>query len=226
MNKKDSKQKLDKLLKVAKELDLDAFEMSRKRNRVLSLIAVISLLIALMAVVAVASLTPLKTTEPYVIAHETSTGRVEVKRPLKEGGVEQSEALNKFWIVKYLNCFEQYDFQDFKECEDLVKAFSNKKVWDLFFSENVTSNPESPITKLYDKGDIKIEISSINFLDKDTATIRFKKKVRYQESIKPSYWIVTLSFKYTNEPLTESERWINPLGFIVTSYRRDPEVIN
>lgn len=40
-----------------------------------------------------------------------------------------------------------------------------------------------------------------------------------------SDWIATIAFTYTRAPRSEPDRLRNPLGFQVTSYRADPEVI-
>ena len=40
-----------------------------------------------------------------------------------------------------------------------------------------------------------------------------------------SDWIATIAFTYTRAPMSEPDRLRNPLGFQVTSYRADPEVI-
>jgi type IV secretion system protein VirB8 len=62
-----------------------------------------------------------------------------------------------------------------------------------------------------------------------TATVRFKTTQRdMQKSMPepPQYWIATAAYKYVKDPMTASQRMLNPLGFKVTSYTKRPEAGN
>ncbi|WP_079949118.1 type IV secretion system protein [Salmonella enterica] len=39
----------------------------------------------------------------------------------------------------------------------------------------------------------------------------------------PRYWIATIAYEYKALPMTAQQRYINPLGFRVTSYRKNAE---
>ena len=38
-------------------------------------------------------------------------------------------------------------------------------------------------------------------------------------------WTAVVAFRYTGAPMTMGDRFLNPLGFQVTSYRRDAETV-
>ena len=57
------------------------------------------------------------------------------------------------------------------------------------------------------------------------ANVRFHRIVRQGPQVTESDWIATVAYAYTKAPMGEADRLRNPLGFQVTSYRADPEVV-
>ncbi len=181
--------------------------------------------IALLEALGFAGIAPLKTAVPYVIKVDQSTGIVEIVQPLQETTLPQDEALTKYWIVKYLNAREQFDIQRFEEDSFTVSKMSSPKVFTDYSTEYAPSQENSPYNLYADKATVTIHIRDITFLDKDTAVVHMKRTVNMYQEKRESYWIVTLSFKYQLTPESESDRFINPLGFQVTNYRKDQEII-
>ena len=54
--------------------------------------------------------------------------------------------------------------------------------------------------------------------------MRFARAVTKGGQRHESHWVATLGFEYVAGPMAESDRSINPLGFVVNAYRLDPEV--
>ena len=54
--------------------------------------------LAIMSITAVVLLTPLKTTEPFVVRVDNSTGIVDVVKTLKTGETNYDEAVNKYFV--------------------------------------------------------------------------------------------------------------------------------
>jgi type IV secretion system protein VirB8 len=73
-------------------------------------------------------------------------------------------------------------------------------------------------------GEAQIEIRAITFVAPKVASVRFHRVVMRGGETTPSDWIATIAFGYTKAPMAEGDRWRNPLGFQVSSYRSDPEV--
>jgi type IV secretion system protein VirB8 len=57
------------------------------------------------------------------------------------------------------------------------------------------------------------------------ASVRFHRTLRQGGQAIDSDWIATLAFAYAKAPMSEADRLRNPLGFQVSSYRADPEVV-
>ena len=51
------------------------------------------------------------------------------------------------------------------------------------------------------------------------------KETRKGEATHITHWVSTLTFSYANAPMSSTDRLINPLGFLVSEYRADPEVV-
>jgi type IV secretion system protein VirB8 len=41
----------------------------------------------------------------------------------------------------------------------------------------------------------------------------------------PSPWVAVIRYRYSTAPMSVEDRYVNPLGFQVTSYRKDPEAV-
>src|SRR6185312_6478668 len=41
----------------------------------------------------------------------------------------------------------------------------------------------------------------------------------------PSSWVAVIRYRYSDAPMSLEDRFVNPLGFQVTSYRKDQEVL-
>jgi type IV secretion system protein VirB8 len=89
------------------------------------------------------------------------------------------------------------------------------------------SNPQSPLV-VYPRGTvIEARVKSISPVGKDVALVRFD-TIRTDASGQaqpPTPWIAVIGYRYSGEPFALEDRFVNPLGFQVVSYRRDPETL-
>lgn len=181
--------------------------------------------ISLSAVIALAGLTPLKTAVPYVIKVEKTTGIVEVLDPLEARTVEIDEAVSKHFIVQYLNAREQYSVQTREKNYITVGKMSSEKVFAEYRQQFDPDNPDSPLNLYGEDATVTCWIRGFAPINEDTYIVRIKRTVRRATELRESYWMVTLSFEYLMEPKTESDRIDNPLGFQVTAYSKNPEIM-
>ncbi|WP_164893523.1 type IV secretion system protein, partial [Mesorhizobium sp. M7A.T.Ca.US.000.02.1.1] len=65
---------------------------------------------------------------------------------------------------------------------------------------------------------------NVSFLAPNIASIRYEKTIRANDAATRSIWLATVTFRYSNAPMSEDDRLVNPIGFEVTDYRNDPEV--
>lgn len=211
----------------ARRWDQDRLAAALRSRRLAWTIASVASGLTVVAIAAVAVLTPLKTTEPFVVRVDRSTGAVDVVRGLSsaEGPATYDEAVSKYFLGQYVRAREGYLDPAAEESFVLVSilsAGSEQRRWaDLYRG----SNPASP-QNLYGPGaEAVVSIRAIGFINAGVANVRFHRTVRQAQQVVESDWIATIAFTFTRAPMSEPDRLRNPLGFQVTSYRADPEVV-
>lgn len=195
------------------------------RNRWM-LVGVLALTLATFQAIALVGLTPLKTIEPFVIREEVNSGTVTVLRPVKDSAsLSENEALRKYFLNRYIVTRETFDPTDVETNYNNVLLMTDSAAGRDFVQYAGHGNPASPIN-VYGPKRIKrfIRTRSISFIDAHTATVRFAAFEKQSDAPeKISYWIATVAYRFVNSPAGEDERLVNPLGFLITSYRVDQE---
>lgn len=209
----------------AKEWESEKYRSARGRARVWAWIAGLSLVVTFMCVITLMLVLPLKEVVPYVIEVDRASGLVEVKRSITEGGVSESEAITKYFIVDYLNAREAYLYDRAQVDFVKVQKMSSAEVASNHFTWFQPSNDDSPLNVFGKSGTVEIQIRNVSFIDEDTVTIPIKRTERTKGQINDKYEVVTMSFQYLQDPASEEDRFINPLGFQVTAYRKDPQLV-
>ncbi len=196
------------------------------RNRAWAL-TFISMSIALASVLALTMLLPLKTFEPFVVSVDRNTGYLEVTKGLYSSHLSEDEALTQANLVRYLSARESYNPVQsvLRQNYDLISLLSSgsalkeyQELWD-------GKNPENPSVKLGHKNVIDIKIQSVSFLNEKVASIRFTKELHEANLTRTSIWNAVIEFQYVQKPMKMIDRFNNPLGFQVISYRINPEVM-
>ena len=189
------------------------------------LLAFIFLGIAVLSLLCLALLLPLKEHEAYVVTVDQSTGFVEVTRELDHGPLTQDEAITQANLVRYVTARETYDPPDQEQNYNTVLLMSDdqalreyQQLWD-------PANPEQP-TKVFGYDvEVDVQIKSINFLNDRTAAVRFLRNRTENTVTETTHWVAIIYFRYVNRPTRLVERFQNPLGFQVSSYRVDQEIL-
>lgn len=214
----------------------DKYQHIFVQRNILALTTLIALLVALGSVFTVMQLAPLKTLEPYMINVDERTGLVQNVRSMTYKDIEDSEAINNYFLVKYIRSRETYDISDLRTNYNAVRVMSAPNIYQKFVAEKRPGNPESPSAILKNLGKRKVEITSLTYLDSPqmkkidhgikTASVRVTLRDEIAGNPVPInyYKLITVSFQYTNLNLTQRERHVNPLGFRVISYRVDEEI--
>ena len=207
----------------------DVIKNLRSQRNAMTIVSIISLIVALVAVFAIAALTPLKTVEPFVVEVDVKTGRAEVLS-LYRGDVKTlsiNEQLAKYFIGKYLVARESHNPNlDIEENYVLVQELSEGRGFNTYAKRFADEHPENPFSR-YGENTAKVKIISISFLRGDTATIRYSiTEQKTQEADLVTHYIDILNYKFTSVPTGEAARMKNPLGFKVTEYRTDQELLN
>jgi len=213
----------DKYFKDGETWDHEIFaNIDLSRNRAW-LITFFCMVIATLALITLIVLLPLKTFAPYVITVDKSTGYVEVTKGLYEGNMTVDQAVTESNLVRYVSTRESYNPSVLRENYNLVTLMSAagalsefQRLWD-------GKNPDNPSVRMGNKAAITIKIKSVSFLNERTASVRFLREYHADEQVKTSDWNAVVDFRYVKEPMRMEDRFQNPLGFQITSYRVNPE---
>ncbi|WP_019220057.1 virB8 family protein [Bartonella florencae] len=215
----------DEYIKEARSFDIDRMHGMHIRMKISMALTVLFGLMTIALAFAVAALTPLKTVEPFVIRVDNSTGIVDTVSALKESPKDYDEAITRYFASKYVLARESFQSSEAENNFRLISLLSSPKEQNRFAKWYAGNNPESP-QNIYQNMTVTVAIKSISFLSKDLIQVRYYKTVRElndKETI--SHWVSILNFSYVNARISTSDRLINPLGFQVSEYRSDPEVI-
>ena len=198
--------------------------IQQSRNRAW-LLSFVCMGIAILSLITLVLILPLKTFEPYVVTVDRSTGYLEVTKGLSQGNLTQDEAITEANLVKYVASRESYNPVILRENYDFVSLLSTGKALTEFRSLWDGKNPNNPSIIYGRQKSIDIKIQSVSFITDNTASIRFLREVHENNQIKTSSWNAVIEFQYSQKPLKMADRFSNPLGFQVLSYRINPEVL-
>lgn len=189
------------------------------------LIAFFCMGIAVLSLLALLFLLPLKTFAPYVVTVDKSTGYVEVTKGLYDGKLTQDDAVTESSLVRYVGARESYNPSILRENYDLVALMSSGSALQEFQQLWDGKNPDNPSVRMGGKASIDIRIKSVAFLNEKIAAVRFSRIYRETGVARTSDWNAVVDFQYVQKPMKMEDRFQNPLGFQITSYRVNPEAV-
>jgi type IV secretion system protein VirB8 len=205
--------------------DHDRLIDAKRSKRLAWIVASVASGLAIAGVAAVAMLTPLKTVAPYVITVDKATGASEITTSMSgDKTVTYSEAVAKYFLADYVRNREGWIPQARQEFFEGVLAMSSREEqarWTAFYSKD---NPQSPQSVFTDLDTVFIAIKSVTLVSKNVAQIRFTKSLQRGSSTADTPAIATVTYDTTDTPTTEQQRFKNPLGLEVQTYRADLEV--
>ncbi|MGF0524094.1 virB8 family protein [Agrobacterium pusense] len=210
----------------ARRFDQDRLIQVERSARIAWFVAISASVTAVVSVFAIAGLTPLKRVEPFVIRVDNSTGIVDVASALTSTAGTYDEAVTKFFAARYVRAREGYVWSEGEENFRAVALLSTQPEQSRFAASYRGSNPDSPQNIYGRSATARINIVSISLINANVASVRYVRTVTRGDEVRTTHWVATLTFSYVNAPMSSSDRLINPLGFVVSDYRADPEAIN
>ena len=199
----------------------------RASRRTAWIIAGAAVMVAVLEALALAALTPLKTVVPYTILVDRQTGYVQAVSGLKPGPLTQDAAVTQSFLVQYVIARETFDAADLRENYNKAMLWSGDNVRGQYRHDMDRTNPVSPLVLNTPTTIVQVTIKSVSLLTPSTALVRFdttRKEAGATTGEVRSYASV-LSFRYSGAPMRMEDRFTNPLGFQVLSYRRDTETV-
>ncbi|MGL9681498.1 MAG: virB8 family protein [Wolbachia sp.] len=195
-----------------------------QRNTLL-LFTLILLVAISVSILAIFKISTSSTIEPFVIEIEKKSGIVQLVDPVTVKQYSADKVLNNHFIAEYIKAREVFDKYNYNyNYYTKVRLFSSPNVYNEF-RNYVSSQNMDDLFNLY-SGSVKNEfkIRSIQKLYDDTFQVRFTVEFTRKDgsSVKKNR-IVIMSYKYASLEMNDQQRYVNPLGFQVTSYRVDDE---
>lgn len=215
-------------VEAAKRFEISQIDEIKRSRKIAWTIAIVSVSIGSVSILAflVALLTRTEP-EPVIIQVDKSSGFTSVLKSIKDTDDKYDEVVNRYWLAKYVQIRESYDWFTIGEQFSAVKLMSESNIF-AEYSRKVQA-PEAPLTMYKDKARVDTKILSITFIS-NVAQIRFSTEKKAPDGTNPDNspmqkWIATVGFKFDAGLMTDQQRLLNPLGFKSTSYRVDPEVL-
>jgi type IV secretion system protein VirB8 len=199
----------------------------RTSRRVAWIIAGVAVAIAFMEALALIVLTPLKTVEPYTLLVDKQTGFVQALKPLDAQLVSGDAALTQSFLVQYVIARESFDIATLQTSYRKVSLWSEGNARNAYVASVQASNPDSPLARLPRSTIVETQVKSVSPLSANSALVRFD-TIRRDAGARPQEsrsWVAVIRYRYSGEPMSLEERFINPLGFEVVHYQRNAEAL-
>ena len=165
-----------------------------------------------------------KSIEPFVIEIERKTGIPTVVDPVSIRDYSANEAVQKYFIMKYIRAREEYYYQTFQyNFDTVVRVLSTPTIYySDYRPTSAASNPNSPYN-LYGQNTTRTaKWKSIIFQSEKVAQVRLTLETQGSSSSQ-SDKLVLIAFDFQNVEMNDNERLVNPLGFVVTMYKIEDE---
>lgn len=214
-------------IEIAESWSRSVTEDLERSRRTAWIIACISAAVAVLLAIALVILLPLKTVEPYTLLVDRQTGHVEALAPLDDQMLTPDSALTRSFLVQYVIARESFDADSFDRDYQKTALWTVGQARQRYLATMQADNPASPLSYMPRGGTVRTEIKSVSSLAADRSLVRFQ-TVRTDPGGRaqaPQDWQAVISYGYSEAPMSEADRLLNPLGFQVTRYRRDAETL-
>lgn len=220
---------LENYLREAQSWELDRARRAERSAKVAWTVAAVSAVIAVLAVAAVSGLTPLKQPVPVLIRVDSSSGIVDIV-PTYEGTTDIEQVVTRNLLQNYVIARERYFYGTAEADYELVASQNSPRLNQEWAAMWATNNPASPLNVYKDGTSIRTQVRSVTFLKLESgkdklAQVRFTRFTRAGGTgeEQTSHWVSTIEFAYVPPSKDDKTRSLNPLGFRVVEYRREPE---
>ncbi|MDR2046226.1 MAG: type IV secretion system protein [Rickettsiales bacterium] len=196
------------------------------QRNILLLFALILLATISISILVIFKISTSSTIEPFVIEIDKKSGIVQLVDPVTVKQYSADEALNNYFISEYIKAREVFDPHHYNyNYYTKVRLFSSPNVYNEF-RNYVGSQNMDDLFNLYSDTKSEFKIRSIQKLGNDALQVRFFVEfIRKDGSSTRKNKIVIISYRYASLEMDDQQRYINPLGFQVISYRVDDEYV-
>ena len=197
----------------------------RRMRRFAWIVAAVAGSIALLLALALLLLVPLKSVQPYVVTVDRQTGAVQLATTVADGKLSENEAVIQAELANYVRTRETFDSTDLSTSYRRVQLHSSGPVRNAYIAEMAAANPASPLRQLSPGDTVKVKIKSVSLLAVGSGLVRYDTERSSADGriIDTRPYVSAIAFGFNSRPLRAEDRFDNPLGFVVTRYRRDSE---
>ncbi|NSM56223.1 type IV secretion system protein [Wolbachia endosymbiont of Atemnus politus] len=203
------------------------YSMIIAQRNTLLLFTLILLVAISVSILAIFRISTSSTIEPFVIEIEKKSGIVQLVDPVTVKQYSADEVLNNHFIAEYIKSREvfnpyHYNYNYYTK----VRLFSSPSVYSEFINYIRSQNIDDLFNLYSDFITSEFKVRSIQKLDNGAVQVRFTvESIRKNGSSIKKNKIVIMSYRYAPLKMDDQQRYINPLGFQVTSYRVDDEYV-
>ncbi len=201
-------------------------QRERSRRRAWLIVWVLATIAALEAFALIA-LVPLKTVVPYTILVDRQTGYTTMLDPAKPATLGSDEALKRSMLVQYVVAREGFSFAEVRGDYRKVMSWSDGVARASYARDMAATNPDSPVARYGRNNQVTIYPKSVSDLSDGSAMVRYDQVETGADgrASAPIPYAAVVTYRFQPRAMSVEERFINPLGFEVTRYRRDPEAV-
>jgi type IV secretion system protein VirB8 len=227
MTKHQSDADLKSYFREARSWADDRQERVSRSQRIAWIIAGIATTVAALEAIALAGLAPLKTVVPMTVLVDRQTGHVTTLDPSQPSRLASDAALSKSMLAQYVTARESIDRSTIANDYRKVVLWSGEVARTSYLALMKPGSPANPLVRLPRQVSVQAKIKSVSMLENGQALVRYDLIQRNDSGgeASPAPFVSIIRYRYRDRPLAESDRFINPLGFEVLSYRRDPETV-
>lgn len=221
---------IQNVINASRSFESIMLEKEERARKTAWLMAAVGFMLAALAMATIIILLPLKTTDIELWSVDKQTGRYEYMTRIKEKDISTEDALAHSLAANYVKLREGYNYLSLQRDYDDVQLFNSDSVNKDYLDE---FNGDQAPDVIFNKAEYVVYIDIISNVHAAAtapdhlATLRIKRTIRRiaDNSVKTDFWNIRLTYRYLpRKQLTDSQREVNPLGFIVTSYQRDKEL--
>jgi type IV secretion system protein VirB8 len=225
MNAQQNKSQRDEFYAASRSWADGQVSASSREARIAWRVAAGASAVALLLALALALLVPLKSVEPYVLTVDRQSGTVEAQTTVGSGQLTQNEALIQAQMAGYVIARETFDATDLPQQYRRVQMMSSRPVASAYVAQMAATNPDSPLNTLNRGDTVEIDIRSVSLIGDSSGLVRFTatRTAPGAATGTSTNYVAAMSFGFNGRPMSQADRFANPLGFQVTRYRRDAD---
>ena len=197
----------------------------RRSRRTAWTVAAAACAVAVTACCALAALAPRHSVEWRLVRVDSSTGQIDEVQSLRAAPKTIDAANIRALLYRYVMEREGYAAPEAAYDFHAVSLMSTPEEQNLYADNVSGNNPRSPQVMAGKDGFVRIHIKSVAVLGPGLGQVRFSREVvTPSEPPKTTAWLATIGFAIKpNAMMSNVDRLINPVGFLVSDYHVDPD---